>query len=396
MMFNRRWKRLSIFLTLTLVITLVIGCGTLKSGGAGSSTSEKQVVIGGVLSQTGPNNSFGIPQNEGIKMAVDEINEKGGFKVGGDTIKFKYVVEDAQSKPDIGASAAQKLLSSDNAKIILGGEVSAMAGPLIEIMKKTDAIFASGATSMDNFVAGNPMFFRTLVADQPMAQAYVSAALNQFEIKRVGALFPNIDLSKQTVETYKKEFKAKGVVLDDAEFFQSGTTDFAPILRKFKDKGLDAIIMGFSDTEGEAIVRQSLEVGGLPTVFLFRGGSSAPGLKYKDSIKGLSWIIATRDLDSPTDPDVVNWIKRYKERFKKEVSPTTYNALYYYDFVSMLAKAMQEAGTVSDMKTIASKLRGMSYNGVEDIKFNQDGSINFEFDLGILKGGKISTVPAKK
>ena len=178
------------------------------------------------------------------------------------------------------------------------------------------------------------------------------------------------------------------------EYFQPDTSDFAPVLRKFQNQNLDGMLTGTNDPTVEAIVRQSLEVGGLPKTFLYRGGSGAPGIKYAKQIDGFAWQILTRDLENPADPKVRAWMDRYKAFTKKDISPNSYWALTFYDTIFMMAKAMEDAGSVSDLKAIAGKMKGTKYEGVRTMRFDKDGRAQSDIDIGLLKAGKISSVRA--
>jgi ABC-type branched-subunit amino acid transport system substrate-binding protein len=157
---------------------------------------------------------------------------------------------------------------------------------------------------------------------------------------------------------------------------------------------MDGLLTGTNDALVEAIVRQSTELGGLPKKFLYRGGSGAPGIKYAKQIDSFIWQILTRDLEHSDDPKVAEWIKRYKAFTSKDASPNTYWGLTLYDTVFMLAKAMEEVGSVTDLKAIAAKVKSMRYDGVRLMRYDNDGRANSDIDIGILKDGKISSVRA--
>src|SRR5882757_1799898 len=66
------------------------------------------VKIGMVNSLTGPHSSFDLPASEGVAMAFDELNKRGGITVKGKKYTFSLVSEDAQSKPEFAVSGAQR------------------------------------------------------------------------------------------------------------------------------------------------------------------------------------------------------------------------------------------------------------------------------------------------
>jgi branched-chain amino acid transport system substrate-binding protein len=375
-----------------------VGAAALTALGfafSGVATAET-IKIGTINSLTGPHASFDLPAEEGIKMAFDEINKKGGITVKGTKYTFTLVSEDAQSKPELAVSGAQKLLRDDDIKIVYGILTSGPGMPVATVLAKSDILYFGGFTLMDTLL-GKPGFelaFRTLDADAVVSKSFVPVSVKELGVTKVGILLPNEDVSRAIVTAYKPLLEASGVAVPIVEYFQPDTSDFAPVLRKFQNLGLDGLLTGTNDALVEAIVRQSIEVGSLPKKFLYRGGSGAPGIKYEKQIDGFAWQILTRDLDYPSDPKVKDWIERYKAFTKKDVSPNAYWALTFYDTVFMMAKAMEQVGSVTDLKAIAENVKAQRYDGVRTMRFDKDGRAQSDIDIGMLKDGKISSVRA--
>jgi branched-chain amino acid transport system substrate-binding protein len=361
-----------------------------------AAASAQTVKIGMVNSLTGPHASFDLPAAEGIQMAFDEINKKGGITVKGKKYTFTLVSEDAQSKPELAVSGAQKLLRDDDIKVVFGILTSGPGMPAATLFGKSDILYFGGFTLLDTLL-GKPGFelaFRTLDADSVVSKSFVPTSVKELGVKKVGILLPNEDVSRSIVAAYKPLLEGAGVTVPLVEYFQPDTSDFAPVLRKFQNMELDGLLTGTNDAMVEAIVRQSTELGNLPKKFLYRGGSGAPGIKYSKQIDGFVWQILTRDLDYASENKVKEWIERYKAFTKKDMSPNTYWALTFYDTVFMMAKAMEQVGSVTDLKAIAASIKGMRYDGVRTMRFDKDGRAQADIDIGILKDGKISSVRA--
>lgn len=355
------------------------------------------IKLGVIGSLTGPHSGWDLPAAEGVQMAVSELNAAGGVNVDGKSYKIEVVQEDAQSRPDIAASAAQKLLSDDDIHVVMGVLTSVPGAPVATAMSKAKVMYIGGFTALDGIVGkpGNELTFRALDTDDTVARGFVPSVVKELEVTKIGMLLPNDDISKKLVASYQPLFNKLGVETPMIEFFQPGTTDFAPVLRKFQNQGLDGMFIGYADPDAEGIVRQSLEVGNLPKKFIYRGGSGAPAVKYSDKIDGFAWQILTRDLNAPADDKVKAWIERYKAFTKKDVAANTYWALTFYNSVFMLAEAMKAAGTTTDPAAIAAKLKGLKYDGVRKMSFDKDGHGVTDVDIGIIKGGKTYAIPEK-
>jgi branched-chain amino acid transport system substrate-binding protein len=293
-------------------------------------------------------------------------------------------------------SGAQRLLRDDDIKVVFGILTSGPGMAAATAFSKADVLYFGGFTLMDTLLGkpGAQTMFRTLNNDATTARSFVPTSVKELGIKKVGIMLPNEDVSKSIVSIYKPILEANGVQVPIVEYFQPDTQDFAPVLRKFQNQGLDGMLTGTNDAMVEAILRQAGELGGLPRKFMYRGGSGAPALKYAKAVDGFTWQILTRDIDNTSDPKVKSWVERYKAFTKKDVSPNTYWALTFYDTVFMLAKAMEEAGSTTDIKAITATVKDMKYDGVRTMRFDKDGRAQSDIDIGLLKNGKVSSVRA--
>jgi len=370
-----------------------VAFGGLMLAGSGLAQTIK---LGMVNSLTGPHSSFDLPASEGVLMAVDEINKRGGVNVKGKKYTISVASEDAQSKPEFAVSGAQRLLRDDDIKVIFGILTSGPGMAAATAFGKSDVLYIGGFTLLDTLLGkpGGELMIRTLNNDATVAKSFVPASVQELGVKKVGIMLPNEDVSRSIVAVYKPLLEANGVQVPIVEYFQPDTQDFAPVLRKFQNQGLDGMLTGTNDALVEAILRQATELGGLPKKFMYRGGSGAPALKYAKAVDGFTWQILTRDLDNAADPKVKGWIERYKAFTKKDVSPNTYWALTFYDTVFMVAKAMEEVGSVTDVKAIDAKVKDMKYEGVRTMRFDKDGHAQSDIDIGMLKNGKVSSVRA--
>ena len=373
-----------------------LGAMTLAGFALATSCFAQTIKLGMVNSLTGPHSSFDLPASEGVLMAVDEINKRGGVTVKGRKYTLAAVSEDAQSKPEFAVAGAQRLLRDDDIKVIFGVLTSGPGMAAATLFSKNEVLYFGGFTLMDTLLGkpGADIMFRTLNNDATVAKSFVPTSVKELGLKKVGIMLPNEDVSRSIVAIYKPLLEANGVQVSIVEYFQPDTQDFAPVLRKFQNQGLDGMLTGTNDALVEAILRQATELGGLPKKFMYRGGSGAPAIKYAKAVDGFTWQILTRDLDNTSDPKVKGWIERYKAFTKKDVSPNTYWALTFYDTVFMMARAMEEVGSTTDIKAITAKVKDMKYEGVRTMRFDKDGRAQSDIDIGMLKDGKITSVRA--
>jgi len=114
---------------------MALGCG--GSNGGGATTTGADIIIGAPLSVTGTQSKEGTLTKQGYDMWLTWINGQGGINVKGTKHKVHVKYEDDQSKPDISAQLAQKLISEEKAQFLLGPYGSATTA--------SDAVVAENA-----------------------------------------------------------------------------------------------------------------------------------------------------------------------------------------------------------------------------------------------------------
>jgi branched-chain amino acid transport system substrate-binding protein len=299
--------------------------------------------------------------------------------------------------PEFAVCGAQRLLRDDDVRIIFGLTTSGPGMPAATLFARSGVMYIGAFTLLETVLGkpGSELMLRPIDSDAVVAKQFVPIVAKELGIRKIGIVLPNEDVSRSIVETYKPLLEKEGVAVAQVEYFQTDTADFAPLLRKFQNKGLDGMLVGTNDAMVEAIVRQSLEIGGLPKKFVYRGGSGAPGIKFAKDIDAFAWQIMTRDIEHTSDANVKAWTERYKAFTKKELSPSSYWALAYYDTMFMLARAMESAGTTTDLKAINAKMKESPYEGVRVMRFDKEGRSLSGVDVGVLKNGKVTSVRAR-
>lgn len=111
-----------------------IMAGVALALGAAAAGQAAELRIGAVGPLTGPAANSGIATLEGMRLAVDEVNAAGGLTIDGVAHQIVLVAEDSQSRPEVGVSAAQKLLDRDRVHLVLGDLIhSSVAIAMMEI-----------------------------------------------------------------------------------------------------------------------------------------------------------------------------------------------------------------------------------------------------------------------
>lgn len=384
-----------LFFVFILALSLVVG--NLLPGKAAAQQRFENFYWGSFFELTGPGASWGEPSLNAVRLAVEEVNAAGGFKVGGKWYKIVLIEGDSEGKTEKSVAVVTKQLNEHHPLIFSGPGISITAAPIIEMVKaRKDFINISHATVVQMKTHESPLLFATVGKSAWTAPDIVDYAADKIGIKSVAMMagsdeFGHIALEKE----YAPQFKRRGITVTDTVYFPPETQDFYPFLSRIKPHKPDAILVGYYDAHVQGIIRQALELG-ITKKFMNRGGSVHGALPHKDRIDSYIWS-AIYDMDNAKDPGIL----AYKERFKKRYGRYPDNAhndacgLINYDFVPMTVKAIQAAGTVTDVDAIAKALVKTQYTGaVGKIYFRDSRHAMYRFDGGHMqKGGKIIPFP---
>ena len=156
------------------------GTVALALGLAEPAVAQDPVPVGVILPLSGPSSLAGSEVIQGVRLAAEEVNAEGGV-LGGRPIEL--VVEDDESSPTRGTTAAQKLIQQDGVVAIVGTYNSAVAMAALPVAKEAGVLMAAGgATSVavtDMNEPGDPYFFRAFPGSDQQGE---ESALDTFEV----------------------------------------------------------------------------------------------------------------------------------------------------------------------------------------------------------------------
>ena len=364
-----------------------------------SASAQEVVKIGEIEALTGTLATYGWMGNQGAKLAVEQINSAGGFKIGPKTYKLELIAPDTRANPQDALIQLKDLLENQKVKYVFGPFLTNVFNGIEPYATQNDGKFLlmGGATSMHGALGkpGHEYLLRTWNWDSGpsgFGKLMVDYLKSQ-GAKKVAMLFQNDAFGKVAVDIYSPLFKADGIDLQ-VELFEPGTKDFSAPLAKLAAGKPDFLFPGYVDAVLYDIVRQATETGQFKRFFLVRG-SMGPGLKNKDEIDDyIAYLPKYFEQAEKTDPKVQKFISDYKAFYKRDFpydqAPLCSSSCY--DHVYMLVEAMKRAGTVDDVTKVKKELMSFTYPGVWNIRYDSTGEAVFGFDVvHMKKGGAITT-----
>ncbi len=258
-------KSLSLVAAVAAFTVVAAGCGS--KGEQKSSGESDTLTIGASMSLTGKLAREGALTKEGYELCRDKVNAKGGADVGGKKVKLDIQFQDDTSKPDTAAQLVDQF-NDKGVKLILSSYGSANTEAQAAVIERNGQVMADSAGA-DNkiFEKGYKRTFAVLSPATEYAASIVKTIkeLAQPQPKTVVFLSADDGFSKTVAEGGSAAAKEAGYTVLGTQFFTNGTSDVSSALTKVKGQHPDVIIGSVHLVEGVAIIKQSKELGVVPS-----------------------------------------------------------------------------------------------------------------------------------
>lgn len=363
-------KRLLVFFALCLA---VVGC----------TKKETNVIkIGAAGQLTGPEAVFGNDMLNGVKLAIEEWNAKGGV-LGK---KIELVPGDDQAEPRQAVAVANKLVNEGVVGVI-GHFNSSCSIPASEVYHKAGIPEISHASTNPKLTEqGFDNVFRVCGRDDQQGKAAADFAVQKLKVKRVAIIHDKTTYGQGFAEEFRKGIGSAAEVVA-FEGITKGEKDYTPVVTKIKAANPDLIFFGGIYTEGGLLVKQFKAVGGTAP---FIGGD---GIMSEEFVKiggpATEGSYATFGPDTRESPSARGFNENYRKKFGE---PGVYS-VYAYDAANILLQAIQQAGT-TDGKKVIPAIRAIDYTGaLGHIQFDAKGDVKVSpYVVWKVEGGKFKQV----
>ena len=354
----------------------------------GAASAQEQVIkIGHVAPLSGPQAHYGKDNENGARMAIEDLNARG-MTIGGKKVKFELVPEDDAADPKQGTAVAQKLCDAKVAGVV-GHLNSGTTIPAAKIYNECGIPHITGSSTNPALMKpGYNTSFRIIANDNALGAGLASYAADTLKLKTVAIVDDRTAYGQGVAEAFKKTALAKGMKVVDEEFTNDKATDFMAILTAIKSKNPDAIFFGGMDPQAGPMLRQMEQLGMTKTKFFGGDGVCTTEIaKLSAGAKTLENVVCAEGGTSLAKmPGGLAWKARYDAKF-----PGQYQIYspYTYDATMLFADAMKRANSW-DPKVYIPYLLKSNYQGVTaTIAFEPNGELkNPAISLYYYKDGK--------
>jgi len=329
--------------------------GLLATTLAVAAHAEDTVKIGLIQPLTGSVAYNGTTDVDGVKLALGEVNAKGGV-LGK---KVEVITEDGQCKPANTVNAAEKLIQRDKVVAIIGAFCSSATAAIMPVAQSNKIPLVTGVSSAANLTEkGNPWFFRATETDALLAKSFAKILVNQLKLKKVAYIGVNDDFGRGSVDEFEKQMSALGAKTVMKEYFEHGTTDYYTLLTKLKASGADGAFVSAETQDGSTLVKQKAELGLTTKVFGVGSWATADFMKLAgNAANGIYAAVPyASTMDSPKNQA---FVKAYEAAYK--VAPGKYSAAGY-NSLHILVDAIARAKSTEADK-IRQALHQTNYEG---------------------------------
>ena len=356
---------------------------------AGMASAQDMVVkIGHVGPISGSIAHLGKDNENGAKMAVEELNAKG-VMIGGKKVKLELVLEDDAGDPKQGTAVAQKLADLKVSGVI-GHLNSGTSIPASKIYSAAGIPQISPSATNPAFTrAGYKTTFRVVADDVHLGGTLGRYAVSTLKGKSIAVIDDRTAYGQGVAEEFVKAVKAAGGNVVGQEFTTDKATDFMPILTTLKGKNPDVIFFGGMDAVAGPMMRQMKNLG-IKAKFMGGDGicsSELAKLAGDGMADGQVVCAEAGGVEGSQKAGLDKFNADFKKKFNADVQVY---APYVYDALNVMVAAMVKAGSSEPAKYLPVLAKTEGYKGVTgNISFDEKGDVkNGALTLYTYKGGK--------
>lgn len=378
-------KTIGICSMAAIMMAGVSGCGS-KTGGAVTSGAKNAAKIGFTAALTGGAAAYGKSEEEGVRLAVEEINKKGDFPID-------LLVEDTKAVPADSMNATKKLIQEKVSMIIgpMTSNEAKAAGPIIQNAKVPSLEISVTA---ENITDIGDCIFRNSVPESKNIPQTVKKTHKLLGYKTAAILYAHDNEQHVTAQKYfQKTMEEEGVQVIDVETFGSKDSEYSAQLTNIQHKAPDVIVVCSYYQEGSRILKKMREMG-MDQPVLGDNGFVSPELGKMAGAAADNVYVSSMWSADRKDEKVQKFVENYTKAYGRAPDQFAASA---YDGVYMAMDAMQRAGTTTDHKKIRDALAQMKdFKGVcGTFSFDEKRDPVVDLILMKMQDGKFGVVDVK-
>ncbi|OBB33132.1 urea ABC transporter substrate-binding protein [Mycolicibacterium peregrinum] len=343
---------------------LLAGCGSRASETDAANTascvdtSGPKIKVGSLNSLSGTMAISEVTVRDAIKLAVEEINAKGG--VLGKQIEL--IGEDGASEPTVFAEKAEKLISSDCVAAVFGGWTSSSRKAMLPVFESANALLYY-PVQYEGLESSKNIFYTGATTNQQIVPAL--DYLKEKGVKSlylVGSDYVFPQTANRIIKAYAKE---NGIEIKGEDYTPLGSTDFSTIINKVRSAGADAVFNTLNGDSNVAFFREYKNVGltpqAMPVVSVSIAEEEVGGIGVQNVTGQLTAWNYYQTIDTPVNNA---FVKAYKDFVKDPKKPTSDPMEAAYVSVYLWKNTVEKAKSF-DVAAIQDNADGVTFDAPE-------------------------------
>lgn len=351
---------------------------------ASAAVQAQTVKIVGLVELTGTGATSGTNFDNGMKLAVKEINAAGGI-LGR---KIDYSSNDTQSNPGVAKGLAEKA-ADDGAYVVMGPVFSGSILVSMAATRRAEIPNFTGGEAAAITQQGNPYVFRTSFTQSTAMPKIAGYIKDTVKAKVVDVIYVNNDFGKGGRDLINKALEARGIKVGADVSTEPGQVDFSSAVIKVKQSGGDAVFVYSNEEESARLLRELKKQGYNKPVIGETVLTSQKVIELAgDAANGaVAHVGLTADAPQAT-------VKKFDEAYQREFkSRTDHNGLKGYIGIYTVKAVTEKIGKF-DAKAFAAAMKNISLSAkanpglLLDLSYDTNGDLDRESYMTKVVGGK--------
>jgi branched-chain amino acid transport system substrate-binding protein len=359
-----------------------------------NSPSFAQVKVGVMYSITGAGSAVGKVQLDGVKLAIKEVNDKGGLMLEGKRVKVEPVIRDDETKPDVAARRFREL-NEDKVLLVVGGTFAHVSQAINEQIKGGQALLmATNGVEESIFHKDKkaPYYISPLGAVDGIGRMCADYVSKTYKPKHVVLFLPDYAYGRGAAKGAHKIFSTKYPHIKITEVWSPvGTPDYTSYIIKIKEMKPDVVMMGHWGNDTINALKQVHELGLKKDTKVFFNSiinAQAVGIPpeaLEGVTMGMWWY---HDLRGLKDPETVKAVADLSEAWKKEYGePPDPFAVFAYLGMQQTLRGIELGNSLEPAKVYKALMDRPDFMSVKGpAKWRIDGRPSYKYAKFIVDG----------
>jgi len=340
------------------------------------------IKIGAIFPITGPLATFGTSCANGAKMAIEEVNLRGGV-LGS---KIELLIEDDQYKPEEAANAAKKLIERDKVVALIAEVTSSVTLVVAPIAQQSKIVLLTPTATNPKVTQVGDYIFRACFIDDFQGEVMANFVYKNLKLKTAAILTAvTSDYSKGLAQFFKQKFTALGGKIVAEESYSEGDSDFRAQLTKIKAAKPEFVYVPGYYADVGPILLQARELG-ITVPFGGGDGWDSPVLLQTAGKAAEGCFFSNHYSPDSKELVVQTFVKNYQKKYG--TTPDALAALAY-DAAKLLVDAINRAGSTNSSRIRDALAATKGFRGVT-------GVITFDANRNPIKSAVIIEIKGGK